>query len=537
MEVLLCLVATSAKVYLQVIEEMDYPCISNRGGSTSGKMSRSGVELIPDAVHALRILPAPWGACDNESDGHLMAALLHAEMRYNAAMATTRSHVLMTPAMRPEIYPTNSYSSNCNNALALSRRIPALVINLRRRPDRWRNIRKMCQAARISAIRVDAVDGKHIMTGQGGSSNSDAIESIGDLDLDTLTERTALNARIDHDVCHTWDSALNHMFDPMCFASRDVPCTHSERACSMSHVRAWKRVARIRQVLYGVALPYDTNTSGASSNSKKHIEKNSKILWEEDEIAQREQEQEHERTGLSLQAATEAIYRITTASDGCEPYIGSEPINKNTPWNYPQHSNGNMTADTDGPDSDWYLILEDDAALTPDLQQDPSQFPKIISECLKSLPNDWDLLYLGHAAHRKGKGPDVVGTLCRPLFHARYMWQLHGYILRGKAVGKIIAQLPVKGPVDNFIASLTYDNTLIAYGLRKNILIQPGTYIERQADSDIRHSGRDVIVSSGDKVTTMKRVKESQNRNKNKESSTSWRGAGIKKNVRFKKTH
>ena len=151
-------------------------------------------------------------------------------------------------------------------------------------------------------------------------------------------------------------------------------------------------------------------------------------------------------------------------------------------------------------DSDWYLILEDDAALSKTIT-DPTQFPRHISDCMRCMPADWDILYLGHASSSHGRGPKVVSTKgIAPMFKARYLWQLHGYIVRGCAAHKLLSHLPVNGPVDNFVASLTYDDTLVAYALQTPLLVQPGTVKERQADSDVHHSGRDVTVKDSSVV-------------------------------------
>jgi GR25 family glycosyltransferase involved in LPS biosynthesis len=512
-EVFMYMIATSARTYLQVIEELDYPYYS----STDSMYNKIG--LVPDAIHALRILPAPWGLHGGGADAHLTTALLHAHTRYTRAIS---SHILSSNNNELMQSMTNT------SVMALSQCIPALVINLHRRQDRWRTIKRMCRNVDIAAMPLRAVDGKLVFN----SHQSNTIEGI------------ALQACIDRDICQTWDSTLNHEYDRMCYLSHDVPMTQSERACAASHVRAWRRIASIRHALYNVNLPnnglHDEGTDSSGS------------VFENDEIQQLEEEKDYERAGISLAAATEALYRVTVSGGGCEPYVGSNPVRNNSNLIWPRsystpppssttssNASSNRTiANTSsnhntGPDFDWYLILEDDASLSPEITKEPLHFKRILSQCLQSVPDDWDMLYLGYAASKKGRGPMVNKSACGmtgmprsiSMFHARYMWQLHGYLLRGKAVHKLLDQLPVKGPVDNFIASLTYDNTIIAYGLSTPIIIQPGSFVDRQADSDVRHSGRGLVVKDKEQQVSVNAT------------GTGTLKKGISRNVRFKKGH
>ena len=209
-----------------------------------------------------------------------------------------------------------------------------------------------------------------------------------------------------------------------------------------------------------------------------------------------------------LQTSAQAAFRLTLAGGGWEPsvphskgrFLGLCPC----PFPSPQHAHAHSQAQTQtqthksnpDPDSDWYLILEDDAAISPKECPNPAHFQRQLYDTLHALPEDWDILYLGHASHPRGRGAKVKGSSI-PLFRAVYVWQLHGYVVRGRSVRKLLSLLPVKGPVDNFLAALTYDETLVAYARQASLLIQRGSLAERQASSDIRHSARDVVTGTG----------------------------------------
>lgn len=142
---------------------------------------------------------------------------------------------------------------------------------------------------------------------------------------------------------------------------------------------------------------------------------------------------------------------------------------------------------------DWYLILEDDAVVAPEYRE-PVRFRRRLTELLVAVPTDWDILYLGHAASSRGKGKALSGGLfCKP----SYLWQLHGYVLRGRAVDKLLSLLPIRGPVDNFMASLVFDGSLCAYSLQRQLVVQEGNLLHRMSDSDIDHSGRTTGSDSG----------------------------------------
>ena len=148
-----------------------------------------------------------------------------------------------------------------------------------------------------------------------------------------------------------------------------------------------------------------------------------------------------------------------------------------------------------GEDDDWYLILEDDAevdqsVLTQELQL---EINKLIHQ---KVPSTFDVLYLG----------GVVPYCCREqrigscLQRAKYVWCLHAYILRGRAVAALLRNLPINAPVDNFVGQLSYDGTLEVYAMvtgkmlfrqRRQQASSMGSSSQyRKYDTDITHSGK-----------------------------------------------
>lgn len=134
------------------------------------------------------------------------------------------------------------------------------------------------------------------------------------------------------------------------------------------------------------------------------------------------------------------------------------------------------------------LVLEDDAEPTP-------EFHKIFAQCMDSLPQDADIVYLGYsqaAPWRKEVGPVLV--------EAEYVWTTVAYLIWPRCAKYLLEQLPVDQPVDNWMACLCADQKVKSYCVRPKIVRQAG---EWNIDSDIRHSdehywGRDSNIQHSD---------------------------------------
>lgn len=119
------------------------------------------------------------------------------------------------------------------------------------------------------------------------------------------------------------------------------------------------------------------------------------------------------------------------------------------------------------------LVLEDDAEPIP-------EFNRIFAQCMETLPQDADIVYLGYsqaAPWRREVGPVLV--------EAEYVWTTVAYLIWPRCAKYLLEQLPVDQPVDNWMACLCADQKVKSYCARPKIVRQAG---EWNIDSDIRHS-------------------------------------------------
>lgn len=137
---------------------------------------------------------------------------------------------------------------------------------------------------------------------------------------------------------------------------------------------------------------------------------------------------------------------------------------------------------------DWFLVFEDDASIDAELSAHHGSFHLALQRVMQAAPSDFDILYLGWAIpwKKENKTFKVNDMLLR----TSYVWQMHAYVLRGAAVTKLLERLPVDAPLDNFVARLIFEETLVSYAVRTQLVKQEGSYLQRQDESDIRHSGR-----------------------------------------------
>jgi GR25 family glycosyltransferase involved in LPS biosynthesis len=119
------------------------------------------------------------------------------------------------------------------------------------------------------------------------------------------------------------------------------------------------------------------------------------------------------------------------------------------------------------------LVLEDDAAPTP-------AFATLLARALAALPQDAHLLYLGYsqaAEWRREVSPELV--------ESEYVWTTVGYIVWPAGARILLSQLPVSGPVDNWMAGLCAAGQLKAYCVRPKIVRQAEPW---NVNSDVGHS-------------------------------------------------
>ena len=228
------------------------------------------------------------------------------------------------------------------------------------------------------------------------------------------------------DVLSQWDTRLNSTFDSACQPDSAAPLTNSERACAASHIVAWRVIQSARQQL-GLAAESAATDEASTANGE-------------------------------LEAPTAEFRQLAAV--------------------YRDSIRGR---------DDWHLIFEDDSSIDADLARLHGSFQLAVRRVVHAAPDDWDILYLGWAIPW---GRAAVNRANDWLLRTNYAWQLHAYVLRGRAVERLLASLPVDAPLDNFVARLVHEGKFVAYAVRDRLVNQDGSYHQRQGDSDINHSAR-----------------------------------------------
>jgi hypothetical protein len=155
-------------------------------------------------------------------------------------------------------------------------------------------------------------------------------------------------------------------------------------------------------------------------------------------------------------------------------------------------------------DDEWFLILEDDAYVCERTAKKSSRdaslgmavggasdaFPAAVRNALDALPSDADILYLGRAvpSGNKAWGKPHKGGLVQ----LNYVWQLHAYLIPRHTARRLLKELPVDCPADNFLARLIHEGSLTAYTLEQQLVRQPTAMADR-SHTDIAHSGRMLV--------------------------------------------
>ena len=187
----------------------------------------------------------------------------------------------------------------------------------------------------------------------------------------------------------------------------------------------------------------------------------------------------------SLGASTSGIMDVSGGTKGV--------LGHGTHRNHTGHS-GAITPWGEEQD-DWYLILEDDAEVDQSVlsQELQIEINKLIHQ---KVPSTFDVLYLGGVVPHSCREQRIGTSLQR----AKYVWCLHAYVLRGRAVTALLRNLPINAPVDNFVGQLAYDGTLEVYTMvtgkmlfrqRRQQTSSAGSSSQyRKYDTDITHSGK-----------------------------------------------
>jgi GR25 family glycosyltransferase involved in LPS biosynthesis len=140
-------------------------------------------------------------------------------------------------------------------------------------------------------------------------------------------------------------------------------------------------------------------------------------------------------------------------------------------------------------DSPIMLVFEDDAKVKTE------NLAERVADILTELPSNFDICYLGCIVPSNAKRIKWSSQLLVP----EYAWQLHAYLLSRAGARKLLNQLPISAPVDNFVAELAMTGMLHAFAVKQSLVAQHKVVSQQAArgsiDTDIRHSGR--IVGAG----------------------------------------
>lgn len=416
-------------------------------------------DVLGAALDFYESVPAPWAfpysaeSVRSSVSAHSLLSELDA-VRSKGAKKRPISQPVSTP--------------HAQRLLDVSARLPCFTINLARRPDRHTKATKDACDAGLLPLALNAFDAFAPSVADTGNDSGNTELGERALEGSKLSQfmrdfRALARASGGHPalaihecvpegyVSHSWDSAQNHDFDPTCVIDEATPLTPSERCCAMSHLAVWLVIDFLRR-----SRELADQASGTGSLDH-HVDAASGagagVLGDL----------------LCTCSHAHLAFRLCRAGGGWEPLAPAMGL------------------------EDWYLILEDDAVVAPEYRE-PLRFRRRLAQLLVAVPTDWDILYLGHAASARGKGKALPGGLfCKP----SYLWQLHGYVLRGRAVEKLLSLLPIRGPVDNYMASLVYDGSLCAYSLQRQLIVQEGNLQQRMTDSNIDHSGRTTASDRG----------------------------------------
>ncbi|CAG8772841.1 14754_t:CDS:1 [Racocetra fulgida] len=113
------------------------------------------------------------------------------------------------------------------------------------------------------------------------------------------------------------------------------------------------------------------------------------------------------------------------------------------------------------------LIFEDDVDIELNITD-------IMTEVHHNLPDDWDILYLGHCAERDSKYIETNLT-AHVLHKSGFAQCLHGYAVTAKGAMKLIEKLNIDKPknhVDIDIPNLVVTGEITSYSIHPQIVVQ-----------------------------------------------------------------
>ena len=248
----------------------------------------------------------------------------------------------------------------------------------------------------------------------------------------------------DSDVSHSWDSTLNSLFDSNCPPNPCVASTASERACAASHLCIWRNIASIKQSKLMRSLLHDS--SGTPCSLREDLHDITKWLYSLRTIVPdfnsgsffedllRKTPDKNVSKANSTSTAAHSINNVTSSSS----------------------NNTKQSIRKDSEEQDYFLVMEDDLAVSSEYS---GKLQSLITRLMKRLPIDVDILYLKGIVPKSSQHLKST-VLNKHFMEVNYIWTLKAYVLRESAVVTLLANLPIAGPVGNFVASLIYSRQL-----------------------------------------------------------------------------
>lgn len=104
------------------------------------------------------------------------------------------------------------------------------------------------------------------------------------------------------------------------------------------------------------------------------------------------------------------------------------------------------------------MVLEDDAVFSS--AGGKNRFAEVLTQAMKSLPSEWDMLYLGFSSRGERQYLETKTTKEKPpesqytveLYQPEYGYHTHAYLITKRAALTLLDNLPVQGPIDVWLA-------------------------------------------------------------------------------------
>jgi GR25 family glycosyltransferase involved in LPS biosynthesis len=490
----------SARTLLQfavpvVLEELGKSTFTSEGHVLRNGMNELvlKVSLLQSAATLLNSVPLPWGYGASSIADSADAVLC----RHLAAISWLLPGVEDAPRSNSDVADpeesgmirrvhNGSYSyqfglpvlvddgiSQCSNLLgaldllpkslqasvaASTCRLPVFVLNLNRRIDRWQSLINTVDAAHMCVIRVVAVD---------AACDKDGIAA--------------------DDVKVSWNSSLFSQFDASCTVSEDITMSTSERCCAASHLAVWRRIAALRtSLLLGKSLSSPGGVGGSDAFSNSDLPS---TITGTDKVGTAEELVVETFVSAYLGGGWKPLDTVSSADKKrhhkSERYTDVAKKARGPQDAFARHTDENSKDLTilDNEDEDWYLICEDDVQFIQNTTAMQSSVAETLTHFIRDkVPGDFDICFVHNSVPSTAKQTPFAGGL---VVQINYSAMMCAYVLRGRAVSKLLSKLPISAPIDIFVSELMYDGDIKAYAIT-----QPTVRVNTSLSSDVIHSGR-----------------------------------------------